>query len=325
MSIEKAMACIKKYNNFLISAHTNPESDALGSEFAFYNLLKKLGKGAIILNEDDIPPACSAIFANVDIKIEKYKSNLSEIDFDCFVALDCADSKRTGEVYRINTRNKPVLNIDHHISNSMFGNINWVSSAASSCAEMIYMLYKRLGVPLDKETALFLYAGMLSDTGSFHYSNTTSFTHKAVSELLKYGLNITQIYKNIYEDIPYQDMKLLNKILLGMRRCAGGKVVIFEVKRNLLKNKKIIFDLPDEVLRFGRAIKDVEVVALFKENLGVKDEVRVNLRSQGNIDVNKIASFFGGGGHKAASGATIKGKIEDVRKKVLAKISESLK
>jgi phosphoesterase RecJ-like protein len=322
MSLEKTVACIKKYSTFLITTHANPEGDALGSEFAFYRLLNKLAKPAIILNEDEVSSAYN--FMSTNIKIKKYKSGLKKIAFDCFVILDCADLKRTGEVYRINTQGKPILNIDHHISNSGFGNVNWVDPTVSSCAEMIYKLYKRLNVPLDKENALFLYVGMLSDTGSFHYSNTTSFTHKVVSELLKYKLDITQIYRNIYEDIPYQDMKLLIRVLQGMRRYAVGKVVGFEIRQNLLKNKRLGFDLTEEVLSFARAIKDVEVAVLFKENLGVKDEVRVNLRSQGKVDVNKIASFFGGGGHKAASGATIKGNIKQVKKKVLSKISEAL-
>jgi phosphoesterase RecJ-like protein len=93
----------------------------------------------------------------------------------------------------------------------------------------------------------------------------------------------------------------------------------------MLRNKKLSFDLSEHILSFGRAIKDVEVVVLFKENLGAKDEIRVNFRSQGKVDVNRIASFFGGGGHKTASGATIHGKIEDVRRRVLAKIKKSLK
>jgi phosphoesterase RecJ-like protein len=189
---------------------------------------------------------------------------------------------------------------------------------------MIYKLYKKLGLSLDRETALCLYVGMLTDTGSFRYPNTTSFTHKAVSGLLRYNLDIPEIYKNIYENIPLEDLRLLSKILPEMRIAADGKIAWFQLKRNILKNKKLSFDLTENLLGFARVIKDVEAMALFKENLGVKDEVRVNLRSRGEVDVNKIAQFFGGGGHKTASGATVRGKIDQVRRKVLAKIKESL-
>ncbi len=323
MFLKKAVACIKRHRNFLITAHTNPEGDALGSEIAFYRLLKELGKYATIINEDDVPYGYS--FLPDKFNIKRFKKNMKGIKFDCFVVLDCSDLKRTGEVYRLNLRNKPVLNIDHHISNQRFGDVNWVEPDSSSCSEMVYKLFKKLRLPLDRDTATLLYAGMLTDTGSFNYSNTTSLTHKAVSELLRHNLDIVQIHKNIYENIPFQDMKLLSKILPNIRRCAGGEIAWFQIERNMLKNKRLSFDLTEHILSFARAIKDVQVVALFKESLGVKNEIRVNLRSQGRVDVNKIASFFGGGGHKAASGATVHGEIENVRKRVLNKIQESLK
>lgn len=325
MSLKKCVECIKRNKRFLLTVHTNPEGDALGAELAFYNLLKKLGKVAVIINEDEVPYGYNFLpgINNIQKKIRN-KRYLKKIDFDCFVILDCSDPQRTGEIYKINTQGKPVINIDHHISNNKFGDVNWVEPHSSSTSEMIYKLFRKLRIPLDKNTAICLYVGILTDTGSFRYSNTTNFTHKIVSELLDFKLNIPQIYKNIYENIPFEDMKLLGKILPDMRREAGGKIIWFQVEKNLLRNEKLFFDLTEHVLSFGRAIKDAEVTVLFKENLGVKDEIRVNFRSQGKVDVNKIAQFFGGGGHKTASGATIHGKINLVRRKVLAKIKESL-
>ncbi len=323
MSLKKCAACIRKNKNFLITAHTNPEGDALGSELAFYRLVKKLGKNAVILNEDACPYGYEFLPGMGNIK--RYKQNFKNIVFDCLVTLDCSDLKRTGEVYRINSPAKPVLNIDHHISNQRFGDVNWVEPFSSSTAEMVYKLYKELNVPLDKDTAVNLYTGIVTDTGSFRYSNTTSLTHRIVSELLKFGVDVVQVYKSLNENVPFQDMKLLARILPGMKRQAQGKIIWFQIKRNLLKNRKLSFDLSENILSFGRAIKGVEVVALFKENLGAKDEIRVNLRSQGAVDVNKIATYFGGGGHKTASGITIRDKIDRVRTKVLAKIRESLR
>jgi len=299
------------------------EGDALGSELAFYGILKKLGKKATIVNEDALPYGYEFL-PNID-KIIKYKDNLKEIKFDCFVALDCSDLSRTGEVYRLNTKEKPVINIDHHISNQNFGNINWVESHASSCSEMIYKLYQALRLPLDRDTAILLYTGILTDTGSFRYPNVTSFTHKVVSKLLKFNLDIPQIYKSIYENIAFPDTKLITRILPGIRQDAKGRIIWFQIKQNMLRNKKLSFDLSENILSFGRAIKDAQVVVLFKENLGVKNEIRINFRSQGKVDVNKIAQFFDGGGHKTASGATVRGKIDDVRRRVLAKIKESLR
>lgn len=326
MSLKKSVACVKSHKSFLITSHANLEGDALGSELAFYRLLEKMGKEAVIVNEDGL--AYGYEFMPDADKIKKFNQRFVDkpvgFNFDCFVVLDCSDLRRTGEVYRMNTGHKTTLNIDHHISNENFGDINWVEPNTSSCCEMIYKLYKSLGIPFDKDTATALYVGMLTDTGSFRYSNTSSFTHKAVSELLRYDLDIRSIYNNIYESTPFEDMKLLIKLLPHIRRKAQGKVIWFEVRHDMLRGKKLSFDLTDYMLTFARSIKGVEVAVLFKENLGVKDEIRVNLRSQGKVDVNKIASFFGGGGHKSASGCTIRGKIAVVRRRVLARIMKDL-
>jgi len=323
MSLEKVIACLKRNKSFLITAHTNLEGDALGSEIAFYRLLKAMGKRATIINDDFIPYGYD--FLSGIKRIKKFKQSQTDMKFDCFVILDCSGLKRCGEVSKINLDKKIIVNIDHHISNEKFGDINWIEPSASSCTEMIYKLYKKLHIAFDKDIAIALYLGMLTDTGSFRYTNTTSFTHQAVSELLKYNLDIPKVYKNVYENIPSSDMELLIKILPTIRYSASGKIVWFQLKRELLEKRKLSFDLSEHILSFGRAIKDVEAAVLFKENLRTKDEIRVNLRSQGKVDVNKIAQFFGGGGHRAASGATIRGKIDQVRKKVLAKIRENLK
>lgn len=324
MSLKKTVACIKSHKSFLITTHINPEGDALGSELAFYRLLKAMGKKAVVVNEDS-PPYGYDFLPGINI-IKKFKKNLKNIKFDCTVLIDCSDLKRSGGVLKVNMADKTILNIDHHISNKKFADINWIEPNCASCAQMIYKLYKKLGLALDRDTAMLLYVGILTDTGSFHYSNTTSATHKIVSELLKYDLDVHKIYKNLYESIPFEDMKLLTKILPTMRLIARGRIIWFQIPASLLKGRRVSFDLTENILSFGRAIKDVEVAVLFKENLGVKDEVRVSLRSESaRVDVNKIARFFGGGGHKTASGCTINGKIEQVIKKVLKKIRESIR
>lgn len=321
MSLRKAVECIKRNKRFLITAHTSLEGDALGAELGFWNLVKKMGKQAVIVNEDDIPYGYDFLPGKNNIK--KLNRKTIGAKFDCFVVVDCSDLNRTGKVYKLN-RNRPVLNIDHHISNRMFADVNWVDPHASSASEMVYRLFKKMGVALDKESAVALYTGILADTGSFRYSNTSSFTHKAASELLKFNLDIPLIFKNVYENIPFQDMKLLTRILPAIRLEEKGRIAWFQIKRKTLKRGKIYSDLTEHLLSFARAIKGVEAVVLFKENLGVRSEIRINLRSEGNLDVNKIAQYFGGGGHKAAAGATVHGKIEEVRRKVLNKIRESL-
>jgi len=318
---KKLVAALRRKNNFLITSHLNLEGDALGSEIAVYWLLRKLGKRALIVNDDRIPYGYE-FFPETKI-IRRFRKSRYAPKFDCLLLVDCSDLKRCGEISQLNLKNKFIINIDHHIGNDNFGQINWVEPDASSASELIYKLYKTMDIKLDQNSAAALYAGMLTDTGSFRYSNTSAFTHRAVAELMECGINIRKIHRNIYESVPFSDMQLLSKILPTMKRAAGGKIIWFALKRALLKVRKISFDLSEHILSFGRAINGVEVVVLFKENFGA-NEVRMNLRSQGKVDVNKIARHFGGGGHKTASGCTLSGRIENIEHRVLAKIKAAI-
>ena len=321
MGLRKICASIKKYNNFLITAHTNLEGDALGAELSFYALIRKLGKQGIILNEDGIPYGHDFLPGIKRIRKLDFKS--SSIKFDCLVVLDCADLKRTGDVWKLNKEGKPILNIDHHISNRGFGDVHWVDAGASSCSEMVYRIYKQMRLPISKSEAICLYTGMMTDTGSFRYSNTSSFTHQAVAELLKLGINVALIYRYVYENLALDETKLLIKLLPKINFSTDGSVAYFKLKRGMLKDGVISMDLGDQLLSFGRSIKGVEVVVLFKEGLG-RNQVRINLRSHGKVDVNKIASIFGGGGHKTAAGCSLHGDINKIIKNVLASIQKAL-
>ncbi len=322
MSMQKAVECIRNNESFLITTHTNPEGDAIGSELSLFRLLKALGKTVVAVNEDPLPYGFDFL-PDVD-RIRKFRKGREKFKFDVFVTVDCSDLRRPGEVYLLNTEHKPILNIDHHVSNERFGAVNWVKPEASCCAEMVYELYKKFRVPLDRDSALLIYVGILTDTGSFHYSNTTAFTHRAAAELIEHGLDITMIYKAMYESVPYQDMRLLAEIVPTMNRMLEGKIVWFRVAKDIVKrHKKISFDLSEHILSFGRSVKDAEVVLLFKENLGVENEIRINFRSQGAIDVNRIAGMFNGGGHKTAAGATVRGPLDNVIRTVLNKVREA--
>jgi len=323
VSIKNICENIKKYKSFLITTHVSPEGDALGSELGFYYLARKLDKRAIIVNADPVPYGLDFLPGKVVIHYPHQELRLSGID--CFVVLDCADLKRTGKVYKLNTGNKPVLNIDHHVSNRLFGDVQWVDPTASSCSEMIYKIYKQLRLPIGREAALGLYTGIMTDTGSFRYSNTSSFTHQAVAELMQSGLDVAQVYRHAYGNIPLEDIRSLLKILPNIKFSAQGKIVWFEITQEILGRRTPDIDLGDFVLSFGRAIKGVEVVALFKQMPGDKKEIRVNLRSQGKVDVNKIASFFGGGGHRTAAGCTLSGDRLKVSERVLHQIRLALK
>jgi phosphoesterase RecJ-like protein len=320
MALKEVVEQIKKNRSFLITSHLNLEGDALGSELAFRALLIYLGKKAMIINKDAVPNEYKLLPGIENIKRIKNKQSIS---FDAFVVLDCSDLGRCKEVAKLAGRDKVIINIDHHISNNNFGDINWVEPKSSSASEMIYKLFKKMRIPLDRDKALCMYVGILTDTGSFRYPNTTSDSLAIAADLLHYDLEVSKIYKNIYENISFTDIELLTKILSTMRFYMQGKIVWFKIKRNLIKNKKVSIDLAEHVLNFGRLAEETEVVVLFKENLDANNQIRVNLRSK-NIDVNRIAKIFGGGGHRNASGCTLVGPIESVQRQVIEKIKEQL-
>jgi len=320
MNLTNAIRLIRSGRRFLILVHTNLDGDAIGAELAFARLLRKLGKTAVCVNDDKIPYGYG--FLPGVGSIRRYRQGMKTAPFDRVVVLDCSDLKRAGQSATLALPGVPVVNIDHHISNAGFGAANLVDPDASCSCEMIYRLFKRMRVSGDRQTAMLLYVGILTDTGSFKYSNTRPLTHAIAAELLATGVDASFVYKKIYSSVPYEDMKLLSRILPTMRAEAGGAVVWFELSKELMRGTGACsFDLSESILNFGRSINGVEVVILFKENLDGTGGVRVNFRSQGQVDVNRLAGAFGGGGHKTAAGTTIHGKsLAQVVKMVLAKV-----
>lgn len=318
MSSEKVIAAIQKSNSFLIITHANSEGDALGSEIALCLMLRSMGKKAVIINEDPVPEEY-AFLPNADL-VQTFHARHLKNSYDAYILVDCAEFSRSGELARMPFAGKPVINIDHHISNTNFGTVNWVDPDASSASEMIYRLFKKMNVSFTRETAMLLYVGIMTDTGSFKYSNTSAATLAAASELVGCGIDVASVHRKIYESVPLNDMVFLLKLLPTMKSALRGKIVWFTVRAAAFKKQSVTFDLSEHLLGFARSIKGVEAVAVFKENLGVKNEIRINLRSQGRVDVNALARMFGGGGHKTASGATVRGTLVSVERNVVRAI-----
>ena len=323
--MKAVIEAIKKHKKFLITAHINLEGDSLGSQLAMKELLIGMGKEAFILDSDPVPEHYKFL-----PKANEVSNKLDKIeDFDAVVVLDCPTLKRTGNVKDIIDRSgKFVINIDHHISNEKFANINWVEPNASSAGEMVCRLFKEAGVKLTKEVALSLYIAILTDTGSFNYDNTSSATHDIAGELLGYGLDPASVSESVYERRSIEDIKLLGLVLATIQINKEGTIASLEVTKDVLDKTGADLAKSEGLINFARSIDKVKVAILFKEDQKNKNKINVSFRSKGNgdtIDVNKIASCFGGGGHMKASGCVITGTLEEAKKKVLAKVEEVLK
>jgi len=318
-NLKKVISQIKKYNNFLIVSHINPEGDSLGSQLGFAFLLKAMGKKCNIVNTQS-PPDFYKFLPNINTIQTTIKKQV-KYDIVCF--LDCADESRIGEIAAKIDLTKPKLNIDHHPSNTGFGDINVVLTQSSSAAEIVYKLFKESGIKISKNIATCLYAGILTDTGSFSYSNVSAYTHQVAAELIETGLDINYIYRKAYEEVKLSTLRLLGSALSTLSISNNGRVAWMQVTRVMFRKNKSCIEHEKEFISFPRSIKGVEVAVLFTEV--TKNKTKVNFRSNTKANVNKIASHFGGGGHQKASGCLINEPIKVAKKKVLAEIKKHLK
>jgi phosphoesterase RecJ-like protein len=314
MSLKKTEELIKKHKVFLITTHVNPEADGIGAELAFFHLIKKLGKSGFLINESKVPVECEFLPGTKYIQPLSRKTKIKK--FDCGVFVDCSEGLRSPKVAEL-TKGSPLLNIDHHKSNTRFASVNWVDPKASSACEMVYRLYRKLSIPVDKDAAVMLYAGITVDTGSFHYNNTTASTHRIAASLIEKGISVSGVHNKLFENNSFNDIKSLGRILLTVERDAEGRINWARIPRSTLKQKPSAADMAESVLGLLRSIKGVELSMIFKEARNKKNQVRINFRSQTTFDCNRLASRFGGGGHKNASGATVAGGLEEVKEKVI--------
>lgn len=317
--MKKIAEAIKKHDKFLITAHINLEGDSLGSQLAMKQLLDSLGKKSFILDNDAIPEHYRFLPG-----ADKVSNDIAKRpDFDAAIILDCPTLKRIGKVKDAITKDKFIINIDHHVSNEKFGHVNWVDSNASSAGEMVYKLFKEMGAPLTKEAALCLYIAILTDTGSFNYENTSGATHDIAGKLLGYGLEPARISESVYETKTIDDIKFLGMVLATIKVNKRGDVAYLEITRPMMERTGTQAAKSEGFVNYARSINHVNVAVIFREDPGGK--INISFRSKSDIDVNLIASFFGGGGHTKASGCVIEGNLADVEKQVLAKVEEALR
>lgn len=319
VSLKTVVRAIKKHKTFLISTHVNPDIDGLASELAMALYLISLKKKVSIVNVDEVLSMHKFLPGARLIK----KFNGHPVEYDAAIVLDCGDLNRIDKVKKLLQKNKTLINIDHHITNDYFGTINLVMPHASSTTEVIFDLFKEAKFKLTKEAAILLYAGIMTDTGSFRYDNATSRTHAITSELLKYKFSVSQLYKKIYETVPLSDLKYFTKVINNFQITHQGKVASIELSKKIDRKFSGEFDLKDKIFTFLRSIKGIEVIVILTDS--EKGFTRVNFRSQGKVDVAELASLYGGGGHKKASGCRIRGNLRTAKQAVFVQLSKLLK
>ena len=319
---KQILEMIGKYDKFLIAAHVHPEADAIGSQLAMARLLKSMGKSVRIINADKVPANLNFLPGSEQIETD-FDFAKDDFRFDAAIILDCPVLDRIGKVAQL-IKNKCVINIDHHVSAENFGNINWIDANASSAGEMVYGLYKSSAVKLDDLSALYIYTAIMTDTGSFRFSNTTTQTHRIAAELLEYKIDPTQVYERIYETKSFASLSLLAEVLGNIQRTKNGKFVWIKMTNQMLRKNNLTAEAADDFIEFARQVEGAEVVAFLREQKSGK-AVKVSLRSKSGIDVNQIAGYFGGGGHVAASGCVIEKGIKQAEQDLLLRVNKALR
>lgn len=316
---QNAKKLIQRYDYFLVSTHCNPDADAISSSLALAALLRALGKKVVLVNDDAVP---SWLMYLPGAKQFKQTKDLKRCKVNAVIVVDCGDLDRIGGVVKYLQPSWPILNIDHHVTNKGFGHVNVVDVKASSTAEMIDGLLKAFKQPINQQLAALLYAGIMTDTGSFRYENTSARTHAIVSQLMLHGINASSTYERLYPRIPNQDMRQFTQLLSQAELLLNNQVYCLKLNDKILASFSKDFDLKERLFAFLRMVAGIEVVMLVTALKG--NEVRLNFRSQGQVDVAQLSARFGGGGHRKAAGATVKGKVNTVLKDVLTAIKSQL-
>lgn len=317
-TLRKIAEEVRTSRRFLISAHENPEGDAIGSVLALQLALNGMGKEAKVLNQDPTPEALRFLPGAKEII---HRAPEGE-GFDAAFALDCGDKPRLGvEFTRVQGVGK-IINIDHHVSNSHFGDINWVDPKASSTAEMIFELLRVIPVVMNRAIAENIYTGILTDTGSFHYSNTSPRAFAVARKCLLAGVDPWKVAEKIYETQPLARLRLLPLVLETLEAADSGRISFVVVTQRMMKQTGASPALTEDFINFPRSLKGAEVALLFREI--EPEKYRVSLRSRGNVDVARVAKEFQGGGHPSAAGCTVEGNLDKVRALVLKRVKAAL-
>jgi len=306
--LSQVVELIENKNRFAITSHIRPDGDSLGSSLGLFWLLRALGKDVEVIMRDSAPPAYQKLPGADIVRVTPAVDRA----YDGVFVIECSDIDRPG---LIDLDKQFVVNIDHHSTTELFGTVNWIDSTASAVGEMIYNLCKATGVRVTKEIADCVYTALLTDTGSFHYSNTTERTFKIASELVRIGVKPAKSAEAIFGSYQWSKIELLSQVLSTAKRDESGRVAWMRQTMEMQERTNASDEDADGFVNYPLAVGEVVVTALFKESgPGV---YRTSLRSKGDVNVAKIAEQFGGGGHRNAAGCTLKGDWDEIEQQLV--------
>lgn len=322
---EQIVELIRRGRRFLITTHINPDGDAIGSEMALNHLLKALGKEVRIINDSPLPYYLTFLDPNKEIEClpNTLSVPLKLLSLDGIFILDISDWNRLGRLKEV-IKESPVVKVclDHHPPQDRLGDIAIIDEEACSAGILIFELINRLELTLTKPMAEALYVSLLTDTGSFRFSNTNAKAHEMAAQLIKAGVISHEIYSKVYEQGSWEKMELWGKVISSIGSACQKQVAYLAVSQELLNTYRVHPDEIEGFVEFPRAIEGVEVVILFQET--DKGKTRISLRSKGRVNVQEIARIFGGGGHPYAAGIRLEKPLSEAIRALLEAMDERL-
>ena len=306
---------IKQSKTIFITGHARPDGDTIGSSLALRYVLKKIGKQSVDIVMKERFMDCYNFLPDVD-KIS-FSDKIGK-KYDLAIILECSDISRIGFELNFN-RFKKIINIDHHQNRRNVIGKDWLNiiyPRSASCAEIIFDMLENEKIEIDKNVALCLYVGIVTDTGKFQWSNTNSHVFNTSAKLLKYGLNTFYIYKKIYGSKSLESIRLLSAVLqtLEVKKVGKYNVSYIIATNKMFEDTNTTANDTEEFINFALSVRGVNIAIFFREEKC--GNVKISFRSD-SVDVRKIAHKLNGGGHKYASGATVSGNLVSVKEKVL--------
>src|SRR5256712_2700580 len=313
--LSQVVELIEKKDRFAITSHVRPDGDGLGSSLGLFWLLKSLNKDVEVIMRDPAPHSYQQLPGAGAIRV----TPAVDRPYDAVFVIECSDIDRPG---LIDLEKQFVVNIDHHSTTALFGAINWIDSTASAVGEMIYNLCKATGVRVTKEIAECVYTALITDTGSFHYSNTTERTFKVASELVRSGVKPAKTAEAVFASYPWSRIRLMGEVLSSAKRDSSGRVASLQLSLEMQNRSGASDEDADGFVNYPLTVGEVEAVALLKECApGV---YRTSLRSKGDVNVARVAEMFGGGGHRNAAGCTLKGTWEETEQRIVGLLRDAV-
>jgi bifunctional oligoribonuclease and PAP phosphatase NrnA len=308
---------LKGRGHILLLNHASPDGDSLGSTLALARTLWARGQRATVGSSDGVPEMYRFLPGS-----DRVVTQIPEGQgFDAVVFMECSAPERAGPLVARAAGVPMWMNIDHHVSNTGYGDLVLLDVTAAAVAELVYPIVKSLRPQLDPQTAVCLLTALLTDTGSFRYANVTPKSFQLAAELVAAGASPALVYGEVYENRSPASVRLLGMALSRMVLCEDGHVAYTMVTQQMLKEAGATMEDSEGIVGAVRAIRGIQVALLFKEEPGA---IRVSLRGVGNIRANVIAEGFGGGGHPAAAGFTATAGLDEVIRQALAAVRREL-